>query len=118
MKAAMVVVAVLALSGCELFDGSKTKPCDKADSAANAVAEKAKGCSGITVPAVKGKAECETALKNCSDAERIVIDEEMDCLAGLGTCVAGKEQDWLKSAVACAAPVAVLSESCRKGFGL
>ncbi len=115
-SATWILAAGLALSGCGLFDANK--PCDKADQAANNITEKAKGCSGIDVPEVKGKSECETALKGCSDAERVVIDEEMDCLIKLGACEAGKEQDWLKSVAACAAPVAVLSDACKKGFGL
>lgn len=113
---AVVVAISVMLSGCGLFDGAN--PCDKADAAANNIAAKAKGCSGITVPAIKGKDECNTALKSCSATEKAVIDEEMACLANVGACVAGNENGFLADIAACAAPVAALSEKCRSGFGL
>jgi hypothetical protein len=113
--AAWMFAASLALAGCGLFD---TSPCDKADDAVAAVTASSKGCSGVPVPALKGKSECQTALKGCSDLEKATISEEMDCLKGVSACVSGKEQDWTKSVVTCAAPVAALSDSCKAGFGL
>ena len=113
---AVMAAAALSMSGCGLFDGEN--PCDKADAAASNIAAKSSSCSGITLPAVKGQAECETALKSCNEAEKAVIDEEMVCLSKVGACVAGDEDAFLQDIAACAAPVAVLSGACKQGFGL
>ena len=115
-NALMAVVAGLAISGCGLFD--KSDPCTNADAASANITNKASACAGLSVPKVPAKSECETAIQNCNDAEKAVIEEEMNCLNGVGACVAGKEDTFLKDVATCAVPVAALSSACKKGFGL
>jgi hypothetical protein len=96
-----------------------TSPCDKADQAVQSISDKSQGCSGVTLPTLKGKTDCENAVANCNDAEKAIISEEMDCLIGnVGTCVAGQESNWLKSIATCIGATEGLSSSCKSGFGL
>ena len=92
-NALLAACLLLAVPGCGLFDGAN--PCDKADGATAHVTAKSSACSGLTLPALQGKSQCDAALKNCNDAEKAVIDEEMGCLSGVGACVAGKEDVFL-----------------------
>jgi hypothetical protein len=108
-------IAAAALAGCGLLS---TSPCDKADQAVQALADKTRSCSGLSLPSIKGKSACETAIKNCNDVEKTVISDEMDCITNLSACVAGKESDWVQSLATCTAPTAALSQNCKQGFGL
>ena len=114
--ATLLAVGVLSLSGCGLLD---TKPCEKADQAAQSITTKAQSCSGLSIPTIKGQADCETAVKNCNDAEKTIISDEMNCLINnVGSCQAGNESDWVKSVTTCIAATAALSSGCKQGFGL
>jgi hypothetical protein len=114
--AAWIVFAGSLAAGCGL---STTDPCDSADQALQSITAKSSGCTGVTLPPLKDTADCEAAIKNCNDAEKVVLNEELGCLINdVGTCTSINEQAWIESVATCAAPTATLSSTCRQGFGL
>ena len=113
MRSSSVVLAAvvgLAISGC----GSD--PCDKADEAIKNVTTQASSCSGIPVPSVTTKAQCEEAIKSCNSVDKEIIRQQFDCLSAVGACVPGKESSFLQSIAACTAPIVTLSSSCQAQF--
>lgn len=111
---ALLWTAMAALSGCGLFSSD---PCAKSDEAVKALADKSASCSGVTLPSIKGKSVCDTAVQNCSETEKTILSEEMDCISSLSACVAGKEQEFGTRLFLCVATTSQLSDSCKKGFG-
>jgi hypothetical protein len=113
---ALLWTAMATLSGCGLFSSD---PCAKADEAVQTLADKSASCSGsgLTLPQIKGKSVCDTAVKNCSETEKTILSEELDCIINLSACVAGNEKDFAISAGACLFTTSQLSDSCKKGFG-
>lgn len=111
---ALLWTAMAALSGCGLFSSD---PCAKSDEAVKALADKSASCSGVTLPSIKGKSVCDTAVQNCSETEKTILSEELDCIINVSACVPGKEKDFAISAGACLFTTSQLSDSCKKGFG-
>ena len=109
----MAAVLGLAMSGCGPSD-----PCSKADGAASHLAAQAKSCSSATtIEFTMTTAQCEGAIKSCSDDDKKSFEKAFDCMDGMSACVPGKESDFTKSGLACLAPLLTISSACQTALG-
>jgi hypothetical protein len=115
-----IAVAAVAVVGCGSSSSSTPAGlCDKATSAAPGIAAKFTPCfgttgGGVTVPS---GTSCTTAIANCSDADRAVLNSLLDCLSGLPTCSTATQTDFLNKLSACGDPTSKgVSAACAAAF--
>ncbi len=110
-------IAIAALSGCGLLSSD---PCSKADQAVQALADKTKACSSLSIStsSIKSQSACDTAVKSCSDADKTLLSDEMSCVINLGACVSGQETSFEVNFGLCVAGTTQVSSACKQGFGL
>lgn len=100
------VAAVFMLSGCGNL-------CDRFEASSKSITEKAKPCNmggSTTIPF--DRAQCDAKLKVCTADDQAKMNKFLDCLDKVGTCVAGQEEAWGNSVVACAAQMEGISAAC------
>lgn len=69
----------------------KPPVCAQVDETLQSVADKAKGCSGVTVST--GMNTCD--LQGCTEADTDMIRQSMECMAKIPACTPGNELPWL-----------------------
>jgi hypothetical protein len=104
-------VVSLALTGC---GGSI---CDDFDDTSKNLVDKVDACPSFsdityTEPTEAEREQCEQNLESCSDSDKEALNKFIDCVNDLPDCTAATEQSWSASFLACAAPLAGVSESC------
>ncbi len=104
-------VVSMALTGCS---GSL---CDEFDDSGKSLVDKVKACPSFddvtyTEPTEAEKEQCEQSLESCSDTDKETLNKFLDCVNDLPDCTAATEQSWGNQFLACAVPLANVSDSC------
>jgi hypothetical protein len=117
-----IAAVSLTLVGCG-SDSAPSTPaglCDKAASVATSVQSKVAPCLtalGGTAPiSIPTGTTCTNALTNCSDADRTILNNTLNCLNGLPTCNPSNLTAFGDAASACDPSTKGLSAACQAAF--
>ena len=108
---ALAAFATASLAGC----GSKSF-CETQKETFDTALTKVANCPTMKAGMSAGRpadSTCEAAYKNCSSADKLILDDMVACLDKLPTCTADTELDtWAPAAMACQNKASSLSVEC------
>jgi hypothetical protein len=109
--ACAVAMVSLALTGC---GGSI---CDDFDDAGKTLVEKVEACPSFDdvtyeEPTDAEKEQCEKSIEACTDSDKEILNKFIDCVNDLDECTPSTEQAFSTAFLACAVPLANVSNAC------
>lgn len=113
----VVLASAFAFAACgtDKSDGSSsTNVCDRYDSYIKGLPSKVSACPDVQalmalMPAFDVSA-CKTAIASCTADDVASLTASIDCQEKVGTCAAGKDNEWLAAMQAC--PGGTVSAAC------
>ncbi|WP_224365827.1 hypothetical protein [Hyalangium versicolor] len=113
MKRLVCALAVVSLS----MVGCSGSLCDDFADSFSTLNDKIKGCpdlsdSTVDEPTDSEIKQCEDSLDKCSDSDKKAIESFVDCVDKLDKCSPSTEDAFATSFLACALPLANVSDQC------
>ncbi|MEW5743398.1 MAG: hypothetical protein AB1938_31095 [Myxococcota bacterium] len=105
LRSLLALLLAVCLTGCGTL-------CDRANWTAKSFTDKAMPCGATDSTPDFSHSVCETSMSACTASDRQTLAAYFDCLEKLPACEPTKSAEFSAAVLACANPMAGLSDGC------